>query len=47
MIDKKTLIKNINSGVKCNLNCPIHNLFTHNTCFACKALKDSPYHKDY
>ena len=49
MTDKQTIIKNINSGVKCNPNCPLHKygLVTHNACLGCKALKDSPYHKDY
>lgn len=47
MTDKQTIIKNINSGVKCNPDCPLHKLVTHNTCIQCKALKDSPYHKDY
>ena len=47
MTDKQTIIKNLNSGVKCNPDCPLHKLITHNTCICCKAFKDSPYHKDY
>lgn len=47
MVDKEIIIKNINSGVKCNHDCPLHKLVTHNACIQCKALKDSPYHKDY
>ena len=29
------------------IDCPLHKLVTHNACIQCKALKDSPYHKDY
>ena len=47
MTDKQMIIKNLNSGVKCNPDCPLHKLITHNTCICCKAFKDSPYHKDY
>lgn len=41
------IIKDINSGEKCDEKCNLHNLLTHNACLCCKALKDSPYHKDY
>lgn len=47
MTDKQIIIKNLNSGVKCNPDCLLHKLVTHNACIQCKALKDSPYHKDY
>ena len=30
----------------CNPNCFMHNNYpTHNSCLACQALKNSPYHK--
>lgn len=47
MATKKEILKNLNSGAKCNKNCIGHKLYTHNICMTCKALKDSPYHKDY
>ena len=47
MTDKEQIIKNINSGAKCDENCIGHKLYTHNICITCPALKDSPYHKDY
>ncbi|MDD3236829.1 MAG: hypothetical protein PHV37_01870 [Candidatus Gastranaerophilales bacterium] len=46
-MNKLEIIKNINSGIKCNDKCVVHTFITHNTCVGCKALKDSPYHKDY
>lgn len=47
MTDKEIIIKNINSGMKCDKNCINHRLYTHNLCMTCKALKDSPYHQKY
>lgn len=38
---------NLNSNAKCDENCTSHQLATHNVCLFCKALKDSPYHRDY
>lgn len=47
MTDKEIIIKNINSGMKCDKNCISHRLYTHNLCMTCKAIKDSPYHQEY
>ena len=47
MTDKEQIIKNINSGAKCDENCIGHKLYTHNICITCPALKDSPYKKGY
>ncbi|MGN0014542.1 MAG: hypothetical protein ACI37T_03895 [Candidatus Gastranaerophilaceae bacterium] len=46
-MNRADYIKMINSGMECDKKCPVHNLYTHNTCICCKAFKNSPYHKDY
>jgi len=32
--------------IKCHEDCPVHKLFTHNTCVKCKNYKDSPYYRE-
>lgn len=32
-------------NAKCNPNCSLHRLVTHNACLGCSALRNSPYHK--
>ena len=44
---KKEILEQINSGMKCKKECIGHQLFTHNLCLTCKALKDSPYHQEF
>ncbi|MBQ9206893.1 MAG: hypothetical protein IJ158_09290 [Treponema sp.] len=31
---------------KCDTNCAVHKLVTHNACLFCKALRNSPYHAE-
>lgn len=47
MADKEQIIKQLQSGMKCEKSCIGHTLITHNLCLTCKALKDSPYHQSY
>lgn len=47
MTDKQIIIDAINSNQKCDKSCIVHNLVTHNGCITCKAIKDSPYLKEY
>lgn len=47
MITKDEIIKNLRKGLKCPKDCVCHKFETHNSCLTCKALKNSPYHKDY
>lgn len=45
--NEKEFIEFINKGTKCDNRCPCHKFVTHNACFTCAAIKDSPYQKDY
>ena len=47
MTDKEQIIKQLQSGMKCDKSCIVHTLITHNLCLTCKAFKDSPYHQSY
>lgn len=50
MENKETKQKFIGSETTdCLSDCEVHkmNLYTHNVCLGCKAVKNSPYHKDY
>lgn len=31
------------SNKKCDVNCVVHNLVTHNTCIFCDSARNSPY----
>lgn len=31
---------------KCDKKCIVHKLATHNTCWNCKAIRNSPYHQE-
>lgn len=33
-------------NMKCDKNCVVHKLVTHNTCWNCGALRNSPYFQD-
>ena len=37
----------MNKITKCKKDCPVHKLFTHNTCIKCTAFKNSPYRKEF
>ncbi len=47
MTDKEQIIKQLQSGIKCDKSCIGHKLITHNLCFTCKAFKDSSYYQGY
>ena len=44
IIEMNTTEQILNVGnKKCEKNCPVHGLVTHNSCMFCDALRDSPY----